>query len=333
MDGRGDDGIHVDYIIAKQHLEERQKRTQSNVHDSDIITQEREAYKKFILTKKDYVKLQNQRAILPWLKEVQKDIVDRGLTVQEKHIDLLRCSLSREEVKRAIFSILDTKAQCLDGYNSKFLRHLRTSLGRMKNGGLSVRNILCKDLSGNLQKVTWNKVVWNRYTILKHNFTKWIVMWHRLPTKEIQAWYGVSTKRGHELCDNGEQNIRHLFRRIVYSTVITICSSKPCMEHAIAQIKYTVKHRIVQIMSCKVRRDDRVWFEELAKLHWLNEGDANSRVFYNNIKKRRIQNFINTNHKEDGIWVQDPQTVVDTFVQFYKNLLVTHLTSRSKVTK
>lgn len=68
-----------------------------------------------------------------------------------------------------------------------------------------------------------------------------------------------------------------------------------------------------------------------AKLHWLKEGDENSKVFHNSIKARKVHNTINAIQLEDGTWADTPETVSKAFINFYKNLLGTKASNRVKV--
>lgn len=68
-------------------------------------------------------------------------------------------------------------------------------------------------------------------------------------------------------------------------------------------------------------KDYNTMLHQKAKLHWLKEGDENSKTFFNSIKARKSQNTINTVMREDGTWAKSPAEVSEAFITFYKGLL------------
>lgn len=58
-----------------------------------------------------------------------------------------------------------------------------------------------------------------------------------------------------------------------------------------------------------------------AKLHWLKEGDENSKLLYISIKVSYRRNAINAIHNEAVCWVDTPKGVAQAFIGFYQGLL------------
>ncbi|KAK1303150.1 hypothetical protein QJS10_CPB11g01233 [Acorus calamus] len=54
---------------------------------------------------------------------------------------------------------------------------------------------------------------------------------------------------------------------------------------------------------------------------WLNEGDSNTKFFYNSIKSRSAINTISRLRHDDGSICSDPEEIKTLIVQFYQNLL------------
>ncbi|KAK1303909.1 hypothetical protein QJS10_CPB11g01512 [Acorus calamus] len=54
---------------------------------------------------------------------------------------------------------------------------------------------------------------------------------------------------------------------------------------------------------------------------WLNEGDSNTKFFYNSIKSRSAINTISRLRRDDGSICSDPEEIKTLIVQFYQNLL------------
>ncbi|KAL2894984.1 hypothetical protein RDABS01_010893 [Bienertia sinuspersici] len=70
-----------------------------------------------------------------------------------------------------------------------------------------------------------------------------------------------------------------------------------------------------------------------AKLHWLKEGDENTKTFHSSIKARRIRNSINVVLKTDSTWADTPEQVAKAFIDFYKGMLGTKVQKRIQVDK
>ncbi|KAL2894563.1 hypothetical protein RDABS01_010472, partial [Bienertia sinuspersici] len=58
-----------------------------------------------------------------------------------------------------------------------------------------------------------------------------------------------------------------------------------------------------------------------AKIHWLQAGDSNSKIFYNSLKTRTSKNTVNRLMIDQGQWVEDMDSITTAFTQFYEKLL------------
>ncbi|KAL2924384.1 hypothetical protein RDABS01_022574 [Bienertia sinuspersici] len=63
------------------------------------------------------------------------------------------------------------------------------------------------------------------------------------------------------------------------------------------------------------------WLQQKAKIHWLQVGDSNSKVFYNSLKVRTSRNNINRLMDSQGRWVEDMESITTAFISFYTTLL------------
>lgn len=52
----------------------------------------------------------------------------------------------------------------------------------------------------------------------------------------------------------------------------------------------------------QAKLDHRLMLQQKAKLSWLKEGDSNSQIFYQSIKKRQIHNNIHAIADRHGKW-------------------------------
>ncbi|KAL2942485.1 Complement C1q subcomponent subunit A [Bienertia sinuspersici] len=55
------------------------------------------------------------------------------------------------------------------------------------------------------------------------------------------------------------------------------------------------------------------WLQQKAKIHWLQVGDSNSKVFYNSLKVRTSRNNINRLMDSQGRWVEDMESITTAF--------------------
>ncbi|KAL2929716.1 hypothetical protein RDABS01_035126 [Bienertia sinuspersici] len=63
------------------------------------------------------------------------------------------------------------------------------------------------------------------------------------------------------------------------------------------------------------------WLQQKAKIHWLQAGDSNSKIFYNSLKTRTSKNTVNRLMTDQGQWVEDMGSITTAFTQFYEKLL------------
>ncbi|KAL2894836.1 LINE-1 retrotransposable element ORF2 protein [Bienertia sinuspersici] len=63
------------------------------------------------------------------------------------------------------------------------------------------------------------------------------------------------------------------------------------------------------------------WLKQKAKIHWLQEGDTNSKIFFNSLRVRTCRNNINRVQNTHGIWVEDHDSITRAFTDFYTDLL------------
>ncbi|XP_021848076.2 uncharacterized protein [Spinacia oleracea] len=73
------------------------------------------------------------------------------------------------------------------------------------------------------------------------------------------------------------------------------------------------------------------FLQQTAKVHWLQNGDENTRAFHQSIKHKRKKNRIHSIQNQQGVWVKTDEGVQDAFVQFYKSLFCTRLENRTHV--
>ncbi|KAL2897643.1 hypothetical protein RDABS01_039426, partial [Bienertia sinuspersici] len=64
-------------------------------------------------------------------------------------------------------------------------------------------------------KVHWDKVVWNRAALPKHQFLMWLSIRSRLLTRDRLSRLGMSTETSCCLCQSGEETHLHLFSSVV----------------------------------------------------------------------------------------------------------------------
>ncbi|KAL2941329.1 UDP-N-acetylglucosamine--N-acetylmuramyl-(pentapeptide) pyrophosphoryl-undecaprenol N-acetylglucosamine transferase [Bienertia sinuspersici] len=63
------------------------------------------------------------------------------------------------------------------------------------------------------------------------------------------------------------------------------------------------------------------WLKQKAKIHWLQDGDTNSKIFFNSLRVRTYRNNINRVQNTHGIWVEDHDSITRAFTDFYTDLL------------
>ncbi|KAL2899312.1 FH protein interacting protein FIP2 [Bienertia sinuspersici] len=61
--------------------------------------------------------------------------------------------------------------------------------------------------------------------------------------------------------------------------------------------------------------------ETKAKCHWFRDGDDNTKLFHNSIRKRRLQSNIYTIKNSQGVLGDSSVDVIEAFMEFYNQLL------------
>ena len=61
--------------------------------------------------------------------------------------------------------------------------------------------------------------------------------------------------------------------------------------------------------------------QQKSRINWLQQGDANSKLFFTATKARHVHNRIEMIIADDGRIVKDAEAVKDEILAFYKNLL------------
>lgn len=94
--------------------------------------------------------------------------------------------------------------------------------------------------------------------------------------------------------------------------------------HIVAERQAVAEYKKAQeIYLCFLRQK--------AKERWIDKGDENTKVFHQSIRARRTCNKIYAIQKNTGEWVHEEEQIKDAFVQFYKDLLGTHMEDRCGV--
>lgn len=73
------------------------------------------------------------------------------------------------------------------------------------------------------------------------------------------------------------------------------------------------------------------FLRQKAKISWLTSGDENTKVFHQSIKVRRQQSRIHGISNIIGIWVDEPNSVANAFLEYYQNLLGYQNVNRTQV--
>uniref|UniRef100_A0A803QH19 Uncharacterized protein n=1 Tax=Cannabis sativa TaxID=3483 RepID=A0A803QH19_CANSA len=73
------------------------------------------------------------------------------------------------------------------------------------------------------------------------------------------------------------------------------------------------------------------FLQQKAKVIWLNEGDANTRLFHQSLKQRRSQNRVFSIENKEGERVDNPEDVTKAFISFYEHLLGSKMGNRKLV--
>ncbi|KAL2922526.1 hypothetical protein RDABS01_014017 [Bienertia sinuspersici] len=63
------------------------------------------------------------------------------------------------------------------------------------------------------------------------------------------------------------------------------------------------------------------WLQQKVKIHWLQGGDSNSKIFYNSLRTRASKNTVNRHIINQGQWVEDMNSITMAFTHFYEKLM------------
>lgn len=66
-------------------------------------------------------------------------------------------------------------------------------------------------------------------------------------------------------------------------------------------------------------REEKYWHQR-SRINWMKYGDKNTRFFHQSTLQRRRRNKVATLKQDDGSWVEDEETIMDRFFEFYKSL-------------
>ncbi|XP_062080470.1 uncharacterized protein LOC133785236 [Humulus lupulus] len=81
----------------------------------------------------------------------------------------------------------------------------------------------------------------------------------------------------------------------------------------------------------KVHNAYQSFLQQKAKLSWVKDGDDNTAFFHRSIRDRRSQNRVLAIMNDSGVWVEEPQQIIEAFLEYYKRLLGSTLANRKAV--
>ncbi|XP_021844981.2 uncharacterized protein [Spinacia oleracea] len=73
------------------------------------------------------------------------------------------------------------------------------------------------------------------------------------------------------------------------------------------------------------------YLKQTAKIHWLQNGDENTKSFHQSIRQRRKHNRIQSIHDNSANWIQTDSGAQGAFVQFYKSLFFSNIENRTPI--
>ncbi|XP_048499918.1 uncharacterized protein LOC125497375 [Beta vulgaris subsp. vulgaris] len=73
------------------------------------------------------------------------------------------------------------------------------------------------ELKGDKQKVTWDKMAWNRLSVSKHRFISWLAAQSKLQTTARMAQIRINGSDRCLICNNGTEDHVHFFFQCQYS--------------------------------------------------------------------------------------------------------------------
>ena len=69
-------------------------------------------------------------------------------------------------------------------------------------------------------------------------------------------------------------------------------------------------------------KEEKLW-QQRSKLHWLKEGDQNTRYFHGKASQRCRKNCIKRLRNQNGEWVDGDDQIARLFIDYYSELFTT----------
>ena len=69
-------------------------------------------------------------------------------------------------------------------------------------------------------------------------------------------------------------------------------------------------------------KEEKLW-QQRSKLHWLKEGDQNTRYFHGKASQRCRKNCIKHLKNQNGEWVEGDDQIAQLFIDYYSELFST----------
>ncbi|KAL9663199.1 hypothetical protein QQ045_028038 [Rhodiola kirilowii] len=91
-------------------------------------------------------------------------------------------------------------------------------------------------------------------------------------------------------------------------------------QHPYDQLLIQKEHCLAEEFR-KVKGYQLLFYQQRAKIRWLNEGDANSKFFYSFLKGRSSKNNIRIIKGADGFLYTEPQAINNEFINYFKSIL------------
>jgi hypothetical protein len=109
-----------------------------------------------------------------------------------------------------------------------------------------------------------------------------------------------------------EKRIKYIKRRL-----------EDCWRRAITNDSVT-REEVLKYKLEKLENQKEMYWRQRAKVHWLQQGDRNTKFFHEHASERRRINKIRRLVKEDGSVVEEKGEIINLVTDFYKNLFQTH---------
>ncbi|XP_059436514.1 uncharacterized protein LOC132169501 [Corylus avellana] len=146
----------------------------------------------------------------------------------------------------------------------------------------------------------------------------------RQKERKGDAWQGIKS--------NLEQSKRELlqWRKKEVPPTEDIISQKSALLRTLQEVEGTARRGEIKRLQTELgdllAQADVTW-RQRAKMHWLKNGDKNTRFFHECVKQRRRKNIISQIDDEEGRRWSNPREVERAFCSYYQNLFTSlHLT-------